>query len=91
MEKKEVKEGLRKGLGISQPSISTQEGSGHSVILGMDKEGGTEERENQSQLLMAWLRPGQALTSPRTRNSWFRQLCCGPISAISGQPVPAEP
>ena len=43
MEKKEVKEGLRKGLGISQPFISTQEGSGHSVIPGMDKEGGTEE------------------------------------------------
>lgn len=45
MEIKEVKEGLRKGLGISQLSISTREGSGHSVILGMDKEGGTEERE----------------------------------------------
>lgn len=91
MEIKEVKEGLRKGLGISQLSISTREGSGHSVILGMDKEGGTEERENQSQLLTERLRPGQVLTSPRTRNSCFRQLCCGPTSAISGQPVPAEP
>ena len=59
MEKKEVKESRRKGLGISQPSISTLEGSGHSVTLGMDKEGGTEERENQSQLLTEWLRPGQ--------------------------------
>ena len=43
MEIKEVKEGLRKGLGISQLSISTREGSGHSVILGMEKEGGTED------------------------------------------------
>lgn len=71
MEKQEVKEALKKGLGISQHSTLAQEGSGHTVILGMGKEVGTEERENQSQLLTPLLRSGQALISPGTKNSWF--------------------